>query len=94
LVPSNSPLFTIDTECANADIYGFPATPCLSSSGSNSGSPPSTCGVLQTPLDHRSFFGLEPLEGVKRGCEGEVQSENLAGGDWAWLGSPPMSPGT
>jgi len=39
------------------------------------------------------FFGLESFEGVKEGCQGEVQSENLAGGDWARCGSPPMTPG-
>ena len=39
------------------------------------------------------FYGLEGFEGVKEGCEGEVQSENLAGGDWARCGSPPMTPG-
>jgi hypothetical protein len=39
------------------------------------------------------FFGLEIFEGVKEGCQGEVQSENLAGGDWARGGSPPMTPG-
>jgi uncharacterized Zn-finger protein len=38
------------------------------------------------------FFGLEGFEGVKEGCEGEVQSENLAGGEWARCGSPPMTP--
>lgn len=37
------------------------------------------------------FFGFE---GVKEGCEGEVQTENLAGGEWARCGSPPMTPGT
>lgn len=36
------------------------------------------------------FYGFE---GVKEGCEGEVQSENLAGGEWARCGSPPMTPG-
>jgi hypothetical protein len=39
------------------------------------------------------FVGLEGFEGVKQGCQGEVQSENLAGGDWQRCGSPPMTPG-
>ncbi|KAI4093184.1 MAG: hypothetical protein LQ344_003011 [Seirophora lacunosa] len=34
------------------------------------------------------------MQGVKEGCEGEVQTEILAGGDWARCGSPPMTPGT
>jgi len=38
------------------------------------------------------FYGLEGFEGVKEGCEGEVQSENLAGSDWARCGSPPLTP--
>jgi hypothetical protein len=38
------------------------------------------------------LFGLEGFEGVKEGCEGEVQSENLAGCDWARCGSPPLTP--
>ena len=48
--------------------------------------------MLQTPMNN-GFFGLESFEGVKEGCQGEVQSENLAGGDWARGGSPPMTPG-
>ncbi|KAI9671540.1 MAG: hypothetical protein M1817_003592 [Caeruleum heppii] len=87
-----SPLLVLDTECGSADGYLFPSTPALSASGSAVNSPPSTCGVLPTPVSGNVFFGLEALEGVKEGCESEVQSENLAGGDWAWMGSPPMTP--
>ena len=55
-------------------------------------SSPSSQDVLRTPMN-TVFYGLEGFEGVKEGCEGEVQSENLAGGDWARCGSPPMTPG-
>ena len=51
-----------------------------------------SCGLLPTP-SNSVFFGLENMEGVKEGCEGEVQSEILAGGDWTRCGSPPMTPG-
>ncbi|CZS97921.1 related to cutinase G-box binding protein [Rhynchosporium agropyri] len=72
------------------DIYYYPSTPPLSSSGSSISSPPS-CDVMSTPMN-QVFFGLEGFEGVKNGCQGEVQTENLAGGDWARCGSPPMTP--
>jgi hypothetical protein len=91
LVQDHSPrLHNIDTGCA--DLYLLPATPPLSSSGSAISSPPSTCGVLPTPVNGM-FLGLESLEGVKEGCEGEVQCEILASEDWSRLGSPPMTPG-
>ncbi|KAI9812818.1 MAG: hypothetical protein M1832_000334 [Thelocarpon impressellum] len=93
LVHDGATLLGLDTDCVNADLYGFPSTPALSSSGSAVGSPPSTCGILPTPIGGNAFFGLDGLEGVKQGCEGEVQSENLAGGDWTSMGSPPMTPG-
>ena len=51
-----------------------------------------SCGLLPTPANS-VFFGRENMEGVKEGCEGEVQSEILAGGDWTRCGSPPMTPG-
>ena len=73
------------------DMYFYPSTPPLSASGSVISSP-SSCDVLHTPMN-TVFYGLEGFEGVKEGCEGEVQSENLAGGDWARCGSPPMTPG-
>ena len=94
LVQDNaSHLLGLDTDCINSDMYAFPSTPALSASGSAMGSPPSTCEILPTPVNGNVFFGLENLEGVKQGCEGEVQSENLAGGDWTSMGSPPMTPG-
>jgi hypothetical protein len=38
------------------------------------------------------FFSGEGIEGVKQGCEEEVFSEILAGGDWQRSASPPMTP--
>ncbi|ELR05055.1 hypothetical protein VC83_05063 [Pseudogymnoascus destructans] len=85
----NSRLY--DSESLDADTYYFPSTPPLSSPGSSAASP-SSYDILPTPLEHTSFFGIESFEGVKEGCQGEVQSENLAGLDWARCGSPPMTP--
>lgn len=82
----------LDTKCNNPELYGFPSTPPLSTSGSTISSPPSTCGVLPTPVD--SFFPAEKVEGVKEGCEGEVQTEILANVEWSRSNSPPMTPGT
>ncbi|KAI9865873.1 MAG: hypothetical protein M1813_001840 [Trichoglossum hirsutum] len=94
LIQDNTPhLLPLDTGCAASDVYFFPSTPPLSTSGSSISSPPSSCGVLPTPVNgNGNMFGLEIFEGVKEGCEGEVQSENLAGGDWSRFGSPPMTP--
>lgn len=83
---------SVDTECSTPDVYVYPSTPPLSSSGSASSSPPSTCGVLPTPVTG-AYMGLE-IEGVKEGCVGDVQSEILAGGDWNnRCSSPPLTPG-
>ncbi|KAH0556988.1 hypothetical protein GP486_005221 [Trichoglossum hirsutum] len=91
LVQDNTPsLLPLNTACAS-DMYFFPSTPPLSTSGSSINSPPSSCGVLPTPINgNGNMFGLEIFEGVKEGCEAEVQSENLTG-DWS-RGSPPMTP--
>jgi hypothetical protein len=64
----------------------------LSSSGSTISSPPSSCGMLQTPVNG-SFFPLEKVEGVKEGCESEVLAESLAYPDWSRAESPPLTPG-
>jgi C2H2 transcription facotor len=83
IVQENSTaLLTLDTDCY------MPSTPALSQSASTVNSPPSSCDILPTP----TTLGF-PLEGVKAGCEGDVLSENLAGGDFFRLASPPMSPG-
>jgi hypothetical protein len=81
----------IDSDCQDGDMYYYPSTPPLSASGSVMSSP-SNCDVIQTPMN-TMFMGLEGFEGVKQGCQGEVQSENLVGSDWQRCGSPPMTPG-
>ncbi len=82
----------LDTECAGSDLLFYPSTPPLSSSGSAISSPPSSCGILPTPANG-IFFGTERFEGVKEGCESDVRSEILAGGDWTRSCSPMMTPG-
>jgi hypothetical protein len=91
LIQDHTPRLMIESELNENDMYYYPSTPPLSASGSVMNSPASH-DVLQTPMN-TVFYGLEGFEGVKEGCEGEVQSENLAGGDWARCGSPPMTPG-
>lgn len=91
LIQDHSPRLMTESDCHDADMYQYPSTPPLSASGSAISSPTS-CDILPTPVN-TMFLGLEGFEGVKEGCEGEVQSENLAGGDWARCGSPPMTPG-
>lgn len=78
----------MDGEHFDPEMFFGPCTPPLSSSGSAINSPASMHS-LQTPMDS-SFFGFE---GVKAGCIGEVEGENLAGCEWARCGSPPMTPG-
>lgn len=86
-------LVALDTKC---DSY-FPSTPALSASGSFSSvdSPPSTSGILPTPVN--DVFFPKPIhptgfQAVKEGCEEEVFSEVLAAGDWTRPDSPPMTP--
>ncbi|KAF7913658.1 uncharacterized protein EAF01_000064 [Botrytis porri] len=88
LIQDHSPRLILDSENEH-DMYYYPATPPLSASCSVMSSP-SSCDILPTPVNS-VFFGAESFEGVKEGCEGEVQSENLAG-EWARCGSPPMTP--
>ena len=92
LIQDHSPRLMIECNNHEGNMYYYPSTPPLSASGSVTSSP-SSCDVAPTPVN-TVFYGLEGFEGVKEGCEGEVQSENLAGGDWARCGSPPMTPGT
>lgn len=85
---------SVDTECSTPDLHVYPSTPPLSFSASASSSPPSTCGVLPTPVTG-AYMGLERnIEGVKEGCQSDVQSEILAGGDWTRCCSPLLTPGT
>ncbi|KAF2141809.1 uncharacterized protein K452DRAFT_227954 [Aplosporella prunicola CBS 121167] len=86
LVHQDNFLAPIETDF---DFRFAPATPPLSSCGSAISSPPSMCDFLPTPVNG-SF--MEGIEGVKQGCEEEVFSEILAGGDWARSASPPMTP--
>lgn len=90
--PGSPVLLSLDTRFVNADYYSFPSTPPLSSSASSISSPPSTCGMVHTPL-HGSFAALEILEGVKEGCESDVHAEILAKPDWGRSDSPPLTPG-
>lgn len=92
LVQPDGQNLSLNTECANSNGYMYPATPPLSVSGSSLNSPPMSCGLLSTPVGN-NFYGIENIEGVKEGCEGDVQSEILAGGDWTRCGSPPLTPG-
>ncbi len=82
-------VLAVNTDCNGMDFNMFPSTPALSSSGSSTSSPPSTCGILPTPTTD-SYMGLE---GVKEGCHGDVSSEILAGGEFARCGSPVLTPG-
>ncbi|KAI5358335.1 putative Zinc finger C2H2-type [Septoria linicola] len=86
----------VNTECQSY----YPATPTLSASSgsfSSASTPPSTCGIQPTPIDGQPVFFARPqmvtYPAVKQGCEDEVFSEVLAGGDWSTRpGSPPMTP--
>jgi len=92
VVSQESPgLFPLDTKCVGSDLYCFPSTPPLSTSGSTTSSPPSSCGLLPTPVNG-GFFPLESIEGVKEGCQGDVQTEILASFDWSRSTSPPLTP--
>ena len=82
---------SLDTDCSEGDGHMYPATPPLSISGSTISSPPMSSGILPTPTG--PVFFSENIEGVKQGCEVEVKSEILAGGDWARCGSPLLAPG-
>jgi C2H2 transcription facotor len=84
-------LLPLDTKCVGSDLYCFPSTPPLSTSGSTTSSPPSSCGILHTPVNG-GFFPLENMEGVKEGCHGDVHTEILASFDWSRSNSPPMTP--
>ena len=83
---------SLDTACSAPDVRVCPSTPPLSVTGSTASSPPSTCGIAHTPVSS-PFFPLGNMEGVKEGCEKEVKSEILAGGDWSGSRSPPLTPG-
>ncbi|KAK8125309.1 uncharacterized protein PG998_001068 [Apiospora kogelbergensis] len=79
----------LETElmCEGDGMY-YPATPPLSSSGSNMGSPGSG-DMLATPLNPM-FSGLDGYENAKP--EMENLPEPIEGLDWASCGSPPLTP--
>ncbi|CAL5873553.1 uncharacterized protein PFLUO_LOCUS7833 [Penicillium psychrofluorescens] len=92
IIQQGSPaLMPLDTRFINHDLYGFPTTPPLSSSGSTISSPPSANCTLHTPTAD-GFFSFERVEGVKEGCETDVHTEILAHPEWARSDSPPMTP--
>lgn len=91
LIQEHAPRMYLESD-AHEDMYYYPSTPPLSAPGSSMSSP-SSCDMVHTPVNHQIFFGHDSFAGVKEGCEGEVQSENLAGCDWARCGSPPLTPG-
>ncbi|EFQ99659.1 MrgA protein [Nannizzia gypsea CBS 118893] len=84
-------LLSLDTNCGWADANGFPSTPPLSTSGSSISSPPSSCGMTNTPIGGDSFR-MEGIEGVKEGCETDVELELLANSHWHRSASPEMTP--
>ncbi|KAM5472989.1 hypothetical protein MauCBS54593_002702 [Microsporum audouinii] len=84
-------LLSLDTNCGWADSNGFPSTPPLSTSGSSISSPPSSCGMIHTPVNGDSFR-MEGIEGVKEGCETDVELELLADSHWNRSASPEMTP--
>lgn len=94
----HKPMLYLQNEPLQLHTGYFPPTPTLSASGSFSSvdSPPSTCGILPTPVN--GVFFPKPIhpsgfQAVKQGCEEEVFTEVLAGGDWTTRpGSPPMTP--
>ncbi|CAG8950382.1 hypothetical protein HYFRA_00006875 [Hymenoscyphus fraxineus] len=90
LIQEHAPRMRMETEMHDADMYFYPSTPPLSASNSTSSSP-SSYEAIPLPMNN-IFLGLGGFEGVKEGCEGEVQSDTLAGGEWSRCGSPPLTP--
>jgi C2H2 transcription facotor len=82
---THKPTIMLETEVCDAEYY--PSTPPLSTSGSVISSP-SSCDVLQTPMNPM-FSGLDGMDSLKTEFE-PVESLVL---DWASCGSPPMTPG-
>jgi hypothetical protein len=92
LVQEHSGGVPYSLEATDADMYFYPSTPPLSTSGSTVNSP-SSYDMLQTPLDEIPFCGAEYFNCIKDGRQAEVQSENLAALNWMNRGSPPFTPG-
>lgn len=79
----------LETEIYDDNGY-YPATPALSASGSNIGSPGSSQDMLSTPLNPM-FSGLDGYENIKPDVE--LMPEALEGLDWSNCASPPRTPG-
>lgn len=79
----------LETEFCESDGFYYPATPPLSTSGSNIGSPNSH-EILATPLNPM-FSGLDGRENVKP--EVEAVPEHVENLDWSTCESPPLTPG-
>lgn len=90
IVQDSPSLMPLDKRFVSADFYGFSSPPPLSTPGSTISSPPSTSDAIRTPVNE-GFFSFERVEGVKEGCENEVNSEILAKADWQ-SETPPMTP--
>lgn len=88
----SSAFLSLDTSCLASDLHGFPTTPPLSTDGSTISSPPSSCDMIRTPVNG-GLLRCESIEGVKEGCEGDVEAEILANCDLARSNSPPLTPG-
>ncbi|KAI1847425.1 hypothetical protein JX265_005515 [Neoarthrinium moseri] len=78
----------LETDMYDSDNAYYPATPALSTSGSNVGSPGSS-DILATPLNPM-FSGLDGYESVKPDVD--VIPEGIEGLDWSNCGSPPLTP--
>lgn len=88
LLEGSPALLSLDTNCMGMDLHTFPSTPPLSTTGSTISSPPSSCGMSRTPVNGEFFS----IEGVKEGCENDVETEILASSHWARSNSPPLTP--
>ncbi|KAF3015608.1 hypothetical protein G7054_g11035 [Neopestalotiopsis clavispora] len=77
----------LETDMYDSDFY--PATPALSTTGSNVGSPGSSNDMLATPLNPM-FSGLDGYENVKPDVESLPESLDVL--DWSSCTSPPMTP--
>ncbi|KAH8675738.1 hypothetical protein BX600DRAFT_432294 [Xylariales sp. PMI_506] len=88
LIQNHSTKLVLETDVYDADGLYYPATPPLSTSGSNVGSPGSI-DMLATPLNPM-FSGLDGLENLK--SDVEIIPDHLDGLDWSNCASPPMTP--
>ncbi|KAI0136621.1 hypothetical protein BJ170DRAFT_20750 [Xylariales sp. AK1849] len=84
-IQDHSTKLMLETDIYESDSIYYPATPALSTSGSNVGSPGS-CDILATPLNPM-FSGLDGYENTKPDVEAIPE-----GLDWSNCGSPPMTP--